>query len=118
LTSISALAEELINDTIKNEDIIICLEVSNLRVVAMGMFKLIARNYSSKRAIDRLAELSLLLKDHKFIGPWQFGHAALATLSLLENEDAQNKFTEIFEKLSDTDKYLVENFVKSEAYKE
>ncbi|MEK3669054.1 hypothetical protein [Paenibacillus sp. FSL R10-2771] len=117
MTTIGELVEEIKTDTIKNKDLIVCLEAGNLRVVAMAMFKLIERNYCDSRIIDRLTQLGELLKDSKFIGPWQFGHAALATLSLLENEDAKIRFNEVFEGLSDNDKFLVDNFIKSEAYK-
>lgn len=117
MASIAELVEEIKTDKIKNEDLIVCLEAKNLRVVAMAMFKLIERNYCDYRIIDRLAELGELLTDNKFIGPWQFGHVAIATLSLLDNEDAKAKFNELFEGLSDNDKFLVENFIESESYK-
>lgn len=117
MTSIAELEEEIKANTIKNEDLITCLEAKNLRVVAMAIFKIIERNYCNIRIIDRLTQLGELLKDNKFIGPWQFGHVAIATLSLLENEDAKVRFNEVFKKLSDDDKYLVDNFIKSEAYK-
>lgn len=83
----------------------------------MAMFKIIERNYCDIRIVDRLTQLGELLKDSKFIEPWQFGHVAVATLSLLENEDAKIRFNEIFKGLSDNDKFLVDNFIKSEAYK-
>ncbi|MEE4562744.1 hypothetical protein V2U88_09810 [Paenibacillus polymyxa] len=83
----------------------------------MAMFKLIERNYCDYKIVDRLAELGVLLTDSKFIGPWQFGHVAIATLSLLDNKDAQIKFNELFEELNDNDKFLVDNFIKSESYK-
>jgi hypothetical protein len=51
----------------------------------MVIFKIIERNYCDIRIVDRLTKLGELLKDNKFIGPWQFGHVAVATLSLLEN---------------------------------
>ncbi|KQY90204.1 hypothetical protein ASD24_25220 [Paenibacillus sp. Root52] len=117
MASIAELAEEIKTDKIKNEDLIVCLEARNLRVVAMAMFKLIERNYCNISIVDRLSELGELLTDNKFIGPWQFGHVAIATLSLLENEDAKIKFNELFERLSDNDKYLVDNFIKLESYK-
>lgn len=117
MASIAELAEEIKTDKIKNEDIIVCLEAKNLRVVAMAMFKLIERNYCDVRIVDRLAELGELLTDSRFIGPWQFGHVAIATLSLLGHEDAKIKFNELFEGLSDNDKFLVDNFIKSESYK-
>ncbi|SFD39209.1 hypothetical protein SAMN04488168_13652 [Bacillus sp. 491mf] len=114
---LAELVEEIKNDKIKNKDLIICLEVENLRVVAMAMFKIIERNYCDKRIVNRLTQLGKLLKDNKFVGPWQFGHAAIATLALLDNDDAKSMFNEIFGKLNDTDKFLVDNFIKSGAYK-
>ncbi|GIP51365.1 MULTISPECIES: hypothetical protein [Paenibacillus] len=117
MASIAELAEEIKTDKIKSEDLIVCLEAKNLRVVAMAMFKLIERNYCNLRIVDRLAGLGELLTDSKFIGPWQFGHVAIATLSLLDNEDAKIKFNELFERLSDNVKFLVDNFIKSESYK-
>ncbi|WP_152392601.1 hypothetical protein [Paenibacillus guangzhouensis] len=117
MASIAELAEEIKTDTIKNEDLITCLEAKNLRVIAMAMFKIIERNYCDVRIVDRLTQLGELLKDSKFIGLWQFGHAAVATLFLLQNEDAKIRFNEVFKELSDDDKFLVDNFIKSEAYK-
>ncbi|MEJ8553917.1 hypothetical protein [Tepidibacter sp. Z1-5] len=118
MVSIFELVEEIKNDKIKNKNLIVCLEANNLRVVAMAMFKIIERNYCNKRIVDRLAQLGKLLKNNKFIGPWQFGHAAIATLSFLDNKDAKTMFNELFESLNETDKFLVENFIKSEPYKE
>lgn len=46
------------------------------------------------------------------------GHVALATLSLLDNDGATNKFSELSENLSENDNFLVDNFIKTEAYKE
>lgn len=117
MASIAELAEEIKADTIKNEDLIVCLEAKNLRVVAMAMFKLIERNYCDIGIVERLAELGKLLTVSKFIGPWQFGHVAIATLSLLSHKDAKIKFNELFEGLSEDDKFLVDNFIKSESYK-
>lgn len=118
MATIAELVEEIKLDKIKNEDLIVCLEAKNLRVAAMAMFKLIERKYCDMGIVDRLTQLGKLLKDYKFIGPWQFGHAAIATLSLLENDDAKKRFNQIFEGLDDNDKFLVDNFIKSEAYKE
>ncbi|OXM83271.1 hypothetical protein [Paenibacillus rigui] len=117
MASIAELAEEIKTDKIKNEDLIVCLEAKNLRVVAMAMFKLIERNYCDLRIVERLAELGELITDNKFIGPWQFGHVAIATLSLIDNEDAKIKFNELVDGLSNNDKFLVDNFIKSETYK-
>ncbi|NUU78029.1 hypothetical protein [Paenibacillus xylanilyticus] len=79
MASLVELTKELENDTIKNEDLIVCMEAYSYRVVVMAMFKAIERNYCDKRIVARLAELSKLLKDNKF---------------------------------------LVENFIESESYKE
>lgn len=117
MSLISGLVEEIKSDKIKNKDLIICLEADNLRVVAMAMFKIIERNYCDKKIVDRLTELGKLLQDNKFIGPWQFGHVAIATLGLVDNDYSKSKFNELFEGLNDTDKFLVDNFIKSEAYK-
>ena len=83
----------------------------------MAMFKIIERNYCNQRIVDRLTQLSKLLKDNKFVGLWQFGHVAIATLALLDNSYAKSIFNELFAGLNDTDKFLVDNFIKSEAYK-
>ncbi|MBD5134347.1 MAG: hypothetical protein HDT39_00080 [Lachnospiraceae bacterium] len=117
MSLIAELVEEIQNDNIKNEDLIICLEVENLRVVAMAMFKIIERNYCNQRIVNRLTQLGKLLKDNRFVGPWQFGHVAIAALALLENDYAKSMFDELFAGLNDTDKFLVDNFIKSEAYK-
>ncbi|MDQ6423116.1 hypothetical protein RB620_27165 [Paenibacillus sp. LHD-117] len=118
MASVAELVKQIENNTIKNEDLIFCMEDHNFGVVTMSMFKAIERKYCNQRIVDRLAELSRLLKDNKFIGPWQMGHVALAALSLLESESSKKKFIELFENLNENDKFLVDNFIKSEAYKE
>ena len=117
MSLMAELVEQIKSDKINNDDLIICLEAENLRVVAMAMFKIIERNYCDKRIVDRLIQLGKLLKDNKFVGPWQFGHAAIAALSLLDNDDARSSYNEIISGLNDTDKFLVNNFIESEAYK-
>ena len=112
------LVKQLDNDTIANDDLIICMKDYNYVVIAKAMFKAIERSYCNDEIVDRLAELTNLLKDSKFIGPWQMGHVALATLSLLDNDGATKKFSELSENLSENDKFLVDNFIKTEAYKE
>lgn len=117
MSLLAKLVEEIKNDKITNKDLIICLEAENLRVVAMAMFKIIERNYCDRRIINRLIQLGKLLKGNKFVGTWQFGHVAIATLFFLDNDDAKSMFNELFNELNDTDKFLVNNFIKSEAYK-
>jgi hypothetical protein len=117
MTSLAEYAKELEHDTISSENLIVCLEAQNYRVVTMAMFKAIERNYCNQRIVDRLCELSTLLKDNKFIGPWQMGHVALATLSLIKDEGANEKYNELFKNLSENDKFLVGNFIQSESYK-
>lgn len=117
MSRVKELIQEINNDTIDNENFIICLQSENLRIVGMAIFKMIERNYCDRRIVNRLSELSKLMNDSKFIGPWQFGHVAIATLLILDNEDARSKGNEIFNKLSETDKFLVNNFIQSESYK-
>lgn len=117
MTTIAKLVEEIKNDKIKNEDLIICLEDGNLRVVSMAIFKIIERNYCNERIVNRLVQLGTLLKDNKFVGPWQFGHIAIATLSLLNNDEARRAYSQIINKLDETDKFLIDNFIKSRVYK-
>ncbi|NOV01565.1 hypothetical protein [Paenibacillus planticolens] len=118
MSGIAELVKQLDNDTIANEDLIICMKDYNYGVIVKAMFKAIERYYCNDEIVNRLAELSNLMKDSKFIGPWQMGHVALATLSILDNDGATKKFSELVENLSENDKFLVENFIKTEAYKE
>ena len=117
ISTISKLYEQLKNNTINNESLLLCLQSQNYRIVAMSLSRLIERNLSNNDVIDRLSELGKLLTDNKFIGPWQLGHFAIATLSLLEDKDSRDKFDKIYKELNDNDKFLVNNFIKCEAYK-
>lgn len=110
----SELVKRLKNKRVTDEEVISCLESENYRVVAMAMFIIIERNYCDERIVNMLTKLSRLLGNNKFIGPWQLGHVAIATLSLLDNESASSMFNEIFEELDDIDKFLVDNFIESD----
>lgn len=114
---IKELIKKIENNQIKNEDLIVCLESENLRVVAMAIFKIIERNYCDDRIIERLVQLGELTSNNKFMGPWQFGHVALATLALVDNVTANEVYNNIFVNLKENDKFLIENFIQSESYK-
>lgn len=111
------LSDQLKDDVISNEDLIICMQSKNFRIVAMSISRLIERNLDDIHVINRLTELSNLLVNDKFIGPWQFGHFAIAALSLLKSDLAKKRYTEIYNKLSENDRFLVNNFIEAEAYK-
>lgn len=117
MASNSELFEQLKSNAISDNDLILSLQSENFRIVSMAMSRLIERNFYDDIAIRRLEELSQLLANNKFVGPWQFGHFAIATLALLDDEKYKNKFNKIFNKLSENDKFLVNNFIKAEAYK-
>ena len=59
--SMSKLLEQLKTDVISNEDLIVCMQSENFRIVAMSISRLIERNLDDIRAINRLTELSNLL---------------------------------------------------------
>lgn len=113
----SRLLKKLTDNTISDDDLLICLQSENFRLVAMSISRLIERNLDDISIIDRLLELSHLLTNNKFVGVWQFGHFAIATLSLLQSDVANAKFSEIYNELHENDKFLVDNFIKAEAYK-
>ena len=117
MASNSELFEQLKSNAISDNDLILSLQSENFRIVSMAMSRLIERNFYDDIAIRRLEELSQILANNKFVGPWQFGHFAIATLALLDDEKYKNKFNKIFNKLSENDKFLVNNFIKAEAYK-
>lgn len=117
MTSNLELFEQLKNDEISDNDLILSLQSENFRIVSMAMSRLIERNFYDDTIIKRLEELSQLLANNKFVGPWQFGHFAIATLSLLDDEKYKSKFNDIFNELSENDKFLVDNFIKAEAYR-
>lgn len=112
------LEKALEEDSIRNEDLAECLENHSYRIVVMAMFKAIERNYCDHRIIDRLSEFSKRLENNKFLGPWQIGHVAIATLALIDDRQANEKFNEINESLNENDRFLVRNFIESETYKD
>lgn len=85
------LSDQLKHDVISNEDLIICMQSKNFRIVAMSISRLIERNLDDIHVTNRLTELSNLLVNDKFIGSWQFGHFAIAALSLLKSDLAKKK---------------------------
>lgn len=109
LPSNKELEKALDEDTITNEVLALCMQNHSYRIVVMAMFKAIERNYCDQGIIERLSELSVRLEDHKFIGPWQIGHVALATLALLDNQHANDKFNELHGRLNEQDRFLVQH---------
>ncbi len=115
--SMSEMYQKLKNNTINNDELITCLKSENYRIVAISISRLIERNISNQDAVSRLEKLSNLLSNSKFVGPWQMGHFAIAALLLLKNNNVENRAKELYDKLSEKDKFLVDNFIKAEAYK-
>ena len=116
MTLVDELEEKLKTDTVKDEELPLCLEVGNFYVAGLAIFKIIERNYCDSRIVEGLTKLSGFLQI-KFLGPWKYGHVAIATLALLDNDDSKSRYEELYVKLNDLDKFLVDNCINSGAFK-
>jgi len=111
--NIKVVIDKINNDNVNYEELLFCLKQEKLGPVGVAIFKLIERKYDSEEIINRLVELSPLLTGHKFSGPYQFGHAAISLLFLINSNTSLSKYNEIYDTLNDSDKFLVDNFIKN-----
>ena len=116
MSILKELLEKVDNDTIMNDELILLLNQENYRAAIAAMFKLIERKYCDELIINRLVQLSGRLNNNKFIGPWQIGHVAIATLKLVEDEKANKEYNIIMNQIDDLNQFLVDNFIKSKGY--
>lgn len=100
------------NDSIKNDELYDCLNSKNFNVVGQTIYKVIAREYCDEFVIKALTKIAPLLNGYKVMGPYQLGHLAIATLFLVNNKSALQCFEQIYNDLSENDKFLVDNFIK------
>lgn len=100
------------NDSIKNDELCDCLNSKNSNIVGQTIYKVIARAYCDEFVIKALTRIAPLLNGYKVMGPYQLGHLAIATLFLVNNKSALQRFKQISNDLSDNDKFLVDNFIK------
>lgn len=112
------LVKRINNDEIPKEKLVKYLDKDKLGIAGVIIFKIIKDDYCNEEIIEKLTILGELLNGYKFIGPWQYGHVAIATLSLLHNKQAREKYIELYKTLSDEDKFWVDSFISSETYKD
>ncbi|MCL1852616.1 MAG: hypothetical protein FWF88_06240 [Peptococcaceae bacterium] len=106
------LLDKLNNDSISNEELILGLNAENHHVIGLTFYKIIDRKYCDEEIISRLVQLSSLLKDRNFYGPYQYSHIAVSALYLTEHEEAISKYHEIFEGMNEDDKFFIDDFIK------
>lgn len=117
MISFADLSKKINDNEIALEKLGEYLDKDHLGIAGVVILKLINENYCDEEIITRIASFSNLLGGYKFVGPWQYGHIAIAALYLLQDNRARDKYVEIYESLSDDDKFLVDNFIETEAYK-
>lgn len=106
------MIEKLKNDSIKNEELYDCLNSKNFNIVGKSIYKIIDRKYCDEYIIKALTKIASMLSGYKVMGPYQMGHLAIATLFLVKNKSALECFKQIYNSLSNNDKFLVNNFIK------
>ncbi|MCL1873962.1 MAG: hypothetical protein FWF85_07590 [Clostridiales bacterium] len=106
------LFDKLKKDSIENDELIFGLNSEKHNIIGLTILAIIERKYCNEQIIIRLVLIGTLLKDHKLFGLYQIGHMAIAALYLIGDEKAQSKYYELYEELSDDDKYIVDNFIK------
>lgn len=100
------------DDSIKNEELIDCLNSKIFNIVGMSVFKIMERRYCDESIIKALAEIALKLSGYKAVGPYQMGHLAIAALFLVNDQSSMECFTRIYKNLNGNDQFLVDNFIE------
>ncbi|MDR2889391.1 MAG: hypothetical protein LBV33_06070 [Lachnospiraceae bacterium] len=109
----NTLLIKLNDDSIQNEELHVCLESKNPSIVGKSILKIIERKYIDDVIVELLTKISLLIGGYKAVGPYEFGHLAIAALFLVNNSSALNSFDIAYSTLKEDDKFLVDNFIKS-----
>ena len=107
------MIEKLKNDSIKNEELLDCLNSKYFNIVGPAIYKITERRYCDEDIIRALTKIASMLNGYKVIGPYQMGHLAIAALFLVKDKSALEQFNQIYNNLDDNDKYLVDNFIKN-----
>ncbi|MDE5596973.1 MAG: hypothetical protein K2J04_04000 [Lachnospiraceae bacterium] len=107
------MIEKLKNDSIKNEELLDCLNSKNFNIVGQAIYKIMERRYCDEDIIKALTKTASMLNGYKVIGPYQMGHLAIAALFLVEDKSALEYFNQIYNNLDSNDKFLVDNFIKN-----
>lgn len=107
------MLEKLKNDSIKNDELVDCLNSRNFNIVGQAIYKMIDRRYCDQCAINALTKIATMLSGYKVMGPYQMGHLAIAALFLVENKSALECYKQIYFGLSNNDKFLIDNFIKN-----
>ena len=106
------MVEKLINDSIKNEELIDCLNSNQINIIGMAVLKIIERKYCDEPIVGALKKIASLLSGWKAVGPYQIGHLAAAALFLVRDQAALDCFSRIYDNLKEIDKYLIDNFIE------
>lgn len=107
------MLEKLKNDSIKNEELVDCLNSKSFNIVGQSIYKIIDRKYCDQCIINTLTKIATMLNGYKVMGPYQIGHLAIAALFLVDNKSALEGYKQIYKNLNNNDKFLVDNFIKS-----
>ena len=106
------MIEKLKNDSIKNEELLDCLNSKNFNIVGQTIYKIIDRKYCDDNIIKTLTIITQTLSGYKVMGPYHMGHLAIATLFLVKDKSALEHYKQIYNNLNNNDKFLVDNFIK------
>lgn len=109
----SKMIEKLKNDSIRDEELLDCLNSKNFNIVGQSIYKIIERRYCNEYIIKALTKIAPMLNGYKVMGPYQMGHLAIAALFLVKNKSALGCFNQIYNNLNSNDKFLVDNFIKN-----
>lgn len=106
------MVEKLKNGSIKNEELLDCLNSNKINIIGMSVLTIMERQYCDESIIKALIESASLLSGHKAVGPYQIGHLAAAALFLVRDQAALDCFARIYDNLKEIDKFLINNFIE------
>ena len=105
------LFNKLKNNSIDNKELILGLNSDKHNILGLTILEIIERKYCNGQIIFKLAQLGTLLKNHRLVGLYHVGHIAIAALFLISNKKAEFKYHEIYNSLSEEDKYIKRNII-------
>ena len=117
MITFAELSLKIINNEIQTEDLVHYLCKDYLGIAGVVIMRLINEKYCNEEILEKLVSFRHLLNGNKFVGPWKYGHVAIAALYLFQDKRASEKYKEIYNDLSSNDRFLVDNFIATEAYK-
>lgn len=111
------LYNRVLDNSASDEDVVEGVNSKYDCLLVFSLCRLIERDIYSNKILERLKEISKRIKNSKVVGAWQVGHFALAALCLSSSKEYKKTYDDIYSKLNDDDKFLIDFFLEKQAYK-